>query len=212
MNRNRWVIGPILIFILLCLCACSPGYIKQDAGEEHLPETLKPTPAFTATTYPTLTPLSPSPTPVQDLKRLTLIHSGEPLLPGVLMNLFVSNAGTIWLVSDRGAARIEPGGDRVAISRSWDTVVGIDPDDDLLWAISDDGRRISSWDGRNWTHYGSRSGWLPLEWSGTRGNAIELSTSPQGVVWIGTHQGMRRIQNGHWRVYPHGAMGFSDQI
>lgn len=163
------------------------------------------------TPYPTFTPLEPSPTPIEDIKDFELIYSGEPILPGILTDIFVSADGTKWLVSDRGAARIVGFDKNITLTRFWDAAVGID-DDRHLWVISNNGARISSWDGYSWVHYDEKAGWYPINKWNVKNPVADLKVSAKGDIWLVTQQDLRRFVNNRWIVYTIDGMGFNDRI
>ncbi len=163
------------------------------------------------TAYPTFTPVEPSPIPIEDIKDFDLVYSGEPILPGVLTDIYVSGDGTKWLVSDRGAARIVGFDKNITLTRFWDAAVGID-EAGHLWVISNSGARISSWDGYTWSHYDEKSGWYPIiKWN--IGNPVaDLETLAGGDLWLLTQRDLRKFVNNRWFVYTLDGMGFNDRI
>jgi len=202
------------VFCLLLLSGCA-GLAPTNLPQFQPDITTTPTftisspsatpPALTAITPPALatvtrTPLPPSPTPVIQLGPFRLVSGAEPLLPGLLNDIFLPQDGSLWLSSDRGVARIFAAEQRVYLTRFWDQVVGAD-DAGQIWVVSQSGAQISSWDGYQWTHYGPEEGWLPLAYHPLRDRVQPgLSIDSQGRIWLLTAWDVRRFDGRQWIV------------
>lgn len=198
------------LFLLIGCQVALPVFAQADRGDEI---TVLPAPAQAvevqrATATSSL--LSPTATPAADTRLLRLVSAIEPLLPGVLTDVFVARDGALWLASDRGVARIFANERRAYLTRFWDFVVGPD-DEGRIWVIDRGREQISAWDGVQWVHYGAKEGWYwfavqkgqALAQSGLRRDAL-------GGYWLVTAQDVRRFDGRRWRVYPLGEVGLTE--
>jgi hypothetical protein len=117
---------------------------------------------------------------------------------GIGEKLHSSPDGTLWLITDRGVAKLENGSWNVYLSNYKGQVAGIDAAG-RVWVVSEDTSQISAWDGISWTVYGAKEGWTPIAsaWydyvSGGQSDAL-------GRIWFGTAQDVRVFDGASWIV------------
>jgi hypothetical protein len=196
---------------LLFLTGCHPGalpvFAVADDSEDviMLPVRTADLPRVTETRSVFVS----TATPVADTRLLRLVSAIEPLLPGVLTDVFVAGDGALWLASDRGVARILANERRVYLARFWDFVVGPD-DEGRIWVIDKGREQISAWDGVEWEHYGVAQGWY---WFAVdKGQALAqpgLQRDALGGYWLQTAQDVRRFDGRRWRVYRQDEIGLA---
>jgi hypothetical protein len=184
------------------------------------PSTLTPMPTLTRTPRPTKTPKPtatplPTPIPLPDIFRQVAPIDKELLGNG--RELHASPDGMLWLITEKGVARLVDGAWNVYLSDYTGKLAGIDGSG-RVWVVSEDGSEISAWDGApspdgapsgdggDWTTYGADAGWTPLveSWyyyaSGGQSDAL-------GRLWFGTSQDVRVFDGERWIVITPADMG-----
>lgn len=202
-SMKKW----LLLLLVGFLMGCQP--VLQVFAQ---PEPVLLPAVLTATAFPMGEDgmlFSPTVTPVGDTTFLRLVTAIEPLLPGVVTNVFVGNDGVLWLASDRGVGRIFANERRAYLARFWDFVVGPDGEG-RMWVIDSQRGQISAWDGLNWVDYDAGQGWY---WF-----AVDEGQDPAqpgmyqdeaGGYWLVTAQDVRRFDGRRWRVYSQEEMGLT---
>lgn len=200
----------MLFIVFIVISSCSTSEVVGTPSVST--KTVQPILPDVDLILPTARLFDPTPTPVQDIQNYDLQLAAEPILPGIVDQLFVTDDQAIWLASDKGLARIDDDREQVSIVRFWDVVVG-DDRKGLIWAISENGAQISAWDGNTWTHYRDGAGWVPLS-NMDKYEALDfkLFQDSEGRLWLKTKTDIRSFANNKWYVFTLGGMGFSDRI
>jgi hypothetical protein len=126
----------------------------------------------------------------------------DEIIPGSnWARLWSTRYGDLFLITDKGVARLSETGWMDYLSGYEGYVVGIDSD--RVWVISRAGDSISAWDGTHWKKYSSNDGWVTIR----NAQTFEL-TNPDypktarftDGAWIATDNDVYRFDGARWTI------------
>ena len=163
-----------------------------------------PTPKPTRTPRPTVTP-KPTPTPVPVPEMFRPVIAISDVLSGTLEHLHASPDGALWLVTDRGVARLKDNIPTVYLADYQGMFAGIDVAG-RVWVANQDASKMSAWDGTSWTTWAADAGWTPVAaGDGLSVNGGQGDTS--GRIWFTTSRDVRVFDGRRWTVFTPKDMG-----
>jgi ligand-binding sensor domain-containing protein len=193
-----------LRFLILTLGLTSCGIISTMERTA-----LSPPPAITPTQdYSTPVQLFGTPTP-EPSPAITIptLGSLQPVARVIIaaresiLNMVAESNGTAWLLTDQRVLRYSQGTWADYLPQFDGTIIGLDSDH-LVWVASDDGDRVSAWDGAAWTTLGPESGWEPLPAnSSPPPGRWGITTDALGQIWITTNEDVRMFDGARWTVF-----------
>lgn len=219
-----------LLIIIIFVTACA----SQSIATPSLAPTITYTPAPTATLAPatstiaptflptfsfSIIPISPSNTPIPTVVGGNPFHLAaeiDKIIPGsAWANLQSAQDGNVWLLTDKGVARVSDSGWTVYLSGYEGYIVGIDSTG-RVWVISNAGDSISAWNGTKWTKYSNEDGWVTV-------NDVPTGPSPgyiqntktsrfaeiRNQIWVSTDSDVRVFNRTRWTIISLEEMGMS---
>lgn len=164
------------------------------------------TPPPTRTRRPTRTPpptRTPRPLPTLALGTMSgpfrLIAAVDEVVVGDVQALQSTADGILWLIAERGVARLVDSTWVPYLTEFAGEVAGVDATG-RVWVVNDDASQIAAWDGTSWTTYGAEAGWTTLPddvFRYVRGGQIDAL----GQLWFATSHGLRVFKQGRWTTH-----------
>ena len=176
-------------------------------------QALQPTSAFTA--IPSYTPaptrtiaptLGPTSTPTQLPSPLLRVGPVNEIIPGDTPTLYTACDGSLWLITDTAAARLEEGTWQPVLTEITGTIAGIDLQG-LVWLITESGDAISARDETSWTEFGLEENWQPLMEAGSTSLG---QCSLDGLFWLTSADDVRSFDGEKWTVYDSEDLGMDN--
>jgi len=171
------------------------------------------TPMASRTRAPTLTPrpsrtptIIPSPRPARigvTVGPFRSIATVDNVLPGTFSRLYAAPDGALWLITNRGIAKLQDTTWVVHLSELKGTPVGIDAEGQI-WLVSQDTSKISVWR-KSRMVYDASAGWASL--SGEFKKAHWGQFDRMGRFWLATSQDVRVFDGQRWTIFTPKDMG-----
>ncbi len=127
------------------------------------------------------------------------------VLSGTLEHLHASPDGALWLVTDRGVARLKDNTRTVYLAEYQGMFAGIDVAG-RVWVANQDTSRMSAWDGASWTTWAADAGWTPV----AAGDGLSVNGGQgdkSGRIWFTTSRDVRVFDGKRWTVFTPKDMG-----